>query len=58
MLKLESYESLMLLHIRTDTKAYSGLNPNTYIGWSVVSVEEIKGAKKREHNLYLKCWYE
>lgn len=36
MLKLGSYESLMLLHIRTDTKAYSSLNPNTYINWSVV----------------------
>lgn len=44
MLKLGSYESLMLLHICTDMKAYSDLNPNTYINWSIVSVEEIKGA--------------
>lgn len=44
MLKLGSYESLMLGHIYTDTKAYSGLKPNTYINWSVVSVEEIKEA--------------
>lgn len=62
MLKLGSSDILILLNICTDTKAYSGVNPNTCISWSIVSFKEIKEAMwrhseflKHKDNLYLKC---